>query len=310
MPAGARPLAVVLAIEAVIAAALALVTLDLWAHRRVEQLGGVNVWGYRGSTLPQKHRDELRIALVGGDLAFGWGQDAGGTLISEIRRLVMLETDRPGRPLHPITGMNLGAQGLRPGGYAAWIDRFAYLGPDVVCIVADPPGYRSRRGYLVPDRESGLFELFGYAPMLPLVLHEKGALRHSRALSRLGSVLAGVDHAVYSLVSNPARGVEPVYADALVADVGAGRRTGASVVLVLPPHRDGDDERQRNAVAAATMDRFGDDARVRLVDLHHDADLSEPSMWLNQVDLASAGIARVSQSIAPAVTALVRRALE
>src|SRR5206468_5629365 len=98
-------------------------------------------------------------------------------------------------------------------------------------------------------------------------------------------------------------------AEALAADIGAGRRTGASVVLVLPPRR-GDEDRQRDAMAMMMKVRFGGDARVRLVDLRHDADLSEPAMWLNEVDLASAGIARAAHAIAPPVTELVRSVLE
>jgi len=299
-------LVVVLAIEAVAGAALAIVALDLWAHRRVEQLGGVNIWGYRGSVLPQKRSAEVRIAFVGGDLAFGWGEAAGGTLASEVRRLVMLETDRPGQPLHPVTAVNLGAQGMAPAAYAGWIDRFAYLAPDVVCIVADPPGYQSRRNRPVPDRQSGAFVLFGYAPVLPLVLEEKGAITHSRLLIASGGALAAVDHRVAAWAGNAPPRPDATYAGALAADVRAGLRAGASVVLVLPPGYGTGDAAEHDAAAATASAAFAHDRRVRLVDLRDDRGLADPALRLNDLDFASAGIARAALAIAPAVTQLVR----
>jgi hypothetical protein len=300
-------LIVVLAIEAAGAAALATVTLDLWAHRRVEQLGGVNVWGYRGSVMPQKRRDEVRIAFVGGDLAFGWGQPAGGTLASEVRRLVMLVTDRPGRPLHPITAVNISAQGLTAGEYGGWIGRFAYLRPDVVCIVADPPAYESWRMRPVPDRASGVFARFGYAPILPLVLQEKGAVARSRVVSGIGSALAAADHA---LAPGAPPGARPPYAVGLEADVQAGLRTGASVVLVLPPYYAADERADHDAVATMIPARFAADRRLRVIDLGDEPDIHDAALRLNDLDWAASGIARASRSIAPPVTQLVRAVIE
>jgi hypothetical protein len=306
----ARTLLVVLAIEAVAAAALLAVALDLRAHRRVEQLGGVNIWGYRGSVLPRKQPDEKRIAVIGGDFAFGWGQSAGGTVASEVRRLVMLETDRPGGALHPITAVNLSAQGMTPGEYGAWIDRFAYLEPDVICIVADPVGYVSKRVRPVPDRKSAVFALFGYAPILPLVLEEKGALAHSRVLSAIGRALAAADHGLSSLVGRTSPGVSASYADALEADVRAGLRAGAAVVLVLPPYRRADARAHHEGVAARVATVFGWDRHVRYLDLGDHSDLYDATLRLNDFDFASAGIARMAQAIAPPVTQLVRARLE
>ena len=47
--------------------------------------------------LHQKQPNEVRIAVVGGDLAFGWGVAADETLAAYLRRLVILDLDRARR---------------------------------------------------------------------------------------------------------------------------------------------------------------------------------------------------------------------
>ena len=62
-----------LALQAVVLAGLVTIALDMYAHKRVETVGGVNIWGYRGPVMRQRAPNEIRIAVVGGELAFGWG---------------------------------------------------------------------------------------------------------------------------------------------------------------------------------------------------------------------------------------------
>jgi hypothetical protein len=303
-------LAAALAVQACAAGALALVALDIRAHHRVEQLGGVNVWGYRGPVLRQKQPAEVRIAVAGGDLAFGWGLAADQTIVSELRRLVMLDTDQRGRPLHPITGVNIAAQGLRPEEYGSWIERFGYLRPDVVCIVADPRTYRSRRTLPLPDRRSALFARFGYAPILPLVMEEKGSIVRSRLLAVVARAGRAVDHALAPDVHADGAATSSVvstmaHVDALERSVRAAA-VYAAVVLIAPPYDSDMEVGDHRAIAAMMATRFGRDARVRYVDLAETPGLDDDALRLNGFDLSSAGIARAAESVAPPVIALVR----
>ena len=133
-----RAVAAMLGAEIVLLSAIGLVALDLRAHKRVEALGGVNVWGYRGAVLHDKQPNEIRIAVVGGDLAFGWGVAADETLAAYLRRLVILDLDRAGGANRIVTAVNLGAQGLALSEYETWLEHFAYLEPDVICLLPDP----------------------------------------------------------------------------------------------------------------------------------------------------------------------------
>src|SRR4051794_13176546 len=90
----------ILAAEAVLIAATMTVALDIYAHQRVQAVGGVNVWGYLGPVARARAAREIRVAIVGGTRAFSWGQPGSG-LTTELQRQIMLTTDRPGRELRP-----------------------------------------------------------------------------------------------------------------------------------------------------------------------------------------------------------------
>ena len=66
-------LGIVIAGEALVIGALFVVALDIRAHTRVEELGGVNIWGYRGDVASAKRADETRVLALGGSTTFGYG---------------------------------------------------------------------------------------------------------------------------------------------------------------------------------------------------------------------------------------------
>ena len=170
----------ILVVEAAAIAGTLALSLDVYAHKRVEDLGGVNIWGYRGPVAHQRQLNEIRVAVVGGTRAFGWGEPASA-LVSEVRRLIMLTTDQPGAELRPVVAINLGRLGALADSYPAAIEHFSYLQPDYICLYDD----LGVRGGSSTQDTSGVFALTGYAPVLPLVLREKGMIW------RLGDVQRG-----------------------------------------------------------------------------------------------------------------------
>lgn len=301
-----------LAVQAVMIGGLLTIALDLQAHKRVERLGGVNVWGYRGPVMPSRQHDEIRIAVVGGDFAFGWGVAAGETLAPTLRRLVLLVTDQPGRPLRPVTAVNLGATRLAVGAYASWIEHFAYLQPDIVCIVIDPRRRDMGGVSLLPDRESTAFRVFGYAPILPLVVREKGALTRSWLLRTIGSAAAGVDHVVARALTHAGAdgGAESgaAYAEAIGAAARSALRIGAGVVVVAPPYADDREAPDHEALADMMSSHFAEERRIRFVDLGDEPEIYDAGFWLPEMAFSAAGHERVAEYVAPlALDLLVRR---
>ena len=47
--------------------------MDVYVHSRVQNLGGVNMWGYRGPAVGSKRPNETRVVMLGGSTAFGYG---------------------------------------------------------------------------------------------------------------------------------------------------------------------------------------------------------------------------------------------
>ena len=46
---------------------------DLYLHHRAEKSAGLNRWGYRGPVVGRKAPGEIRVAMLGGSTAFGYG---------------------------------------------------------------------------------------------------------------------------------------------------------------------------------------------------------------------------------------------
>ena len=304
-----KRLLALLVMEAVAIAGLLTLALDMRAHNRVERLGGVNIWGYRGPVMRRKAANEIRIAAAGGDLAFGWGVAPGETLIFNVRQLLALTLDQRGGRLHTFTAVDVGAIGLTPAEYAGWIQHFAYLQPDVVCLVPDTRHHRAANVSVQPDRGSPIFRSFGYAPILPLVVEEKGAVMHSRMVRAAGSIVAQLDR-IGAVTADPSAGGREsgaAYVGVIKQAVQTALANGSAVVLIGPPVLTVEDGVDRGALAEMVMATFGNEPRVRFVDLGERADMAEPAMWLGGVALSAAGHAKAASHVVPDVLQLVQR---
>ena len=149
----------------------ALVLTDLYLHRRAERSAGLNRWGYRGPVVGRKQPGEVRIAVLGGSTAFGYGlpwQEAAPAVLEQI-----LNSDRQGRP--PVSVVNLAFNNEGAYSYRFTLDDYASLDYDVACLF---DGYNDMAGDTSPNtalyrHDSAVFRLTGYYPILPLVFAEK-----------------------------------------------------------------------------------------------------------------------------------------
>lgn len=143
---------------------------DLYLHRRAERSAGLNRWGYRGPIVGAKRPGELRVVMLGGSTAFGYGvtwDEAIPALLE--RRLNEQRTEAPARVI------NLGFNNEGAYSFLPTLQDFEFLDFDMVILYE---GYNDLSGDLAPNRavyrhESVVFRMTGYFPILPLALTEK-----------------------------------------------------------------------------------------------------------------------------------------
>lgn len=295
----------VLAAQSVVLALLAIVAADLAAHKRVEDLGGFNIRGYRGAVAPERQLNEIRLVFAGGTRAFGWGVPAASTPAASVRFELTRVLDAPGRPLQPVVAINLGQLGARPGSYPRTLEHFASLHPNYIVLIDDLGDPGPNR----PFARSGIFELTGYRPILPLVLSEKGRVVHSRqsrlfgaALEYVGGAMEDGDAGLALVAGNPA--TEPEYATAMLVAVETAHREARGVVLALGPI-DTDAQRRNFDALAARLASSPKRPWLRVVDLSEQADLYDPSARLDGFSFGTGATAVVARAIAPALLDLI-----
>ncbi len=322
-----------LCIEAVAGALVLTVALDVWAHTRVEALGGVNVWGYRGPVAKQKLPHEIRVGIVGSTRAFGWGAPASA-VASQLRRVIMLTTDQRGREFRPITVINLGRMGILPDAYPATLEHFAYLRPDYICLYDD----LGVRGARFTDGTSAVFALTGYSPILPLVLREKGmAWRYGdvsrgyvesprapstsvvrsiagRTLEAAGFALGAVDRFGAGMIHPWQRSASThdesidSYVEEMMTAIDAAHGQARGVVVAVSPADTEEQAHRLRALKTRLNGRMDSAPWFRLVDLGLEARLRDDALRIDGWNYSSAGITLAAELIAPAILSLIATA--
>jgi hypothetical protein len=152
-----------------------LLAADLYVHHRAEKSAGLNRWGYRGPVLGKKRAGETRVGMLGGSTVFGYGVSWPESLPALLERELQREQGNPSINVVNLGFNNEGAFALEPT-----LRDFSWLDLDVAIFYV---GYNDRWGDESPNtavyrHESAVSRMFGYFPLLPLVLKEKAvALR-------------------------------------------------------------------------------------------------------------------------------------
>jgi lysophospholipase L1-like esterase len=159
----------------------ALLAFDVYLHHRVQYDAGVNVWGYRGPTVGRKKPGEVRIVVIGGSTAFGYGLrwNESWPYFAEQR----INERFGGRP--PVRVINLGVPTDSARTFTTTLKDYEFLDYDIVCFYE---GYNDLgqdnhefKSVTIPEvphyiawrYQSPIFRWTGYFPIFPLVLKEK-----------------------------------------------------------------------------------------------------------------------------------------
>ncbi len=166
-----------LALLGVVLAGLVLLGLDVYARSRVERSAGTNWQGYRGPVAGSKVPGEVRIAVLGGSTAFGYGVTATHAFPAYLERLLSERAEGLGGRIRRVTVLNLAYNNESAVCFASTLESYAYLQPDIVLLYSGINDKPFISYYRKPEQchrnKSVVFKLAGYLPILPLVVREK-----------------------------------------------------------------------------------------------------------------------------------------
>lgn len=313
---------------------------DLYLHHRAERSAGLNRWGYRGPVVGRKQPNETRIVMLGGSTVFGygvlWNEAPSAFLEAELRRLL---------PSQAMSAINLGYN--NEGAYAALpnLEDYRFLDYDVVILYE---GYNDQMGdsnanETVYRRQSPIFKLTGYAPILPLYLNEKAmqltgesgyanvtgeaktvfrpglAARTSASAMRTARQIGlAVGDQLNRFATSPA--IPKTFGDQCAAPwshfcasmfraIEYSRQQGAKVLVVTPPMDPQgsaivQQREQKAHLTAAFEKKYATAADVRLLDLGAAIDLRDRNLSFDAMHLDVDGNRKLAQLMAPAVQQL------
>lgn len=198
-----------------------LLALDLFVHYRASRSAGLNIWGYRGPLAGSKEPGELRLAVLGGSTAFGYGLPWYEAAPAVLER--QLNAMRP--PDRRVSVVNLAYNNEGAYSYRFTLEDFNFLDYDVVVLY---DGYNDMMGDVGPNtavyrHDSPVFRLTGYFPLLPLALRERAMLLRS----------GGDLRAAYAASRGEAEGKTTFQPNAVERGSAATMETAASITEAL-----------------------------------------------------------------------------
>jgi lysophospholipase L1-like esterase len=330
---------------AIIGASAVLLAADVYLHWRVQNAGAVNVWGYRGPVVGRKQPNEIRVVVLGGSTAFGYGLASNEAFPFYLEQ--MLNAKTTGRVRYRV--VNLGAPGQGAFGFRFDLEDYAYLGYDLAILYEGyndlgktdlPNAVPSRDGpnELLWRRQSPVFRATGYLPVLPLVLREKAmklsaggdldaayrgrvvfkpglaARATAGALQAAASIADSLGSAIGRVTADP-QAAQPghldtdtwrQYTDSVLSAVRFARSRAVKVIVVTQPYASDSHIAQQRALVLALQSEFGSDAAVRYVNLGTLVSLRDRTMAYDGLHLVAKGNELIASRLVAPVREMAR----
>lgn len=316
---------------------MALFALDLYLHHKYGKIAGYNVRGYRGAVLGRKSPGEIRVAVVGGSTALGYGVAPHESYPAYLESLLNTAFERPDGATYRVVNLAWNNEGAYS--FQFTLRDYAYLDYDVAILYE---GYNDLgRNRSVFRHESPVFRLTGYLPIFPMILKEKAmAIRYggkledaywgkqtvfkpnlaqratAGALETAVSVSKSLEHQLGRLSERPV-GDEPAlgaggcgdrwndYCHSMQVAVEYLLDRGRKAIVVTQPYATDDHRAQQEAMAAMVQARFGADPSFRYVNLGHTIDLKDTALCYDGMHLVGEGNRRIAAALAGPVHALM-----
>lgn len=313
-------------------------SLDLYLHHRYASNGGFNTRGYRGPIVGRKQPGERRIAVLGGSTAFGYGVRTDETFPWHLEQMLNQPAMRPGEG--PVTVVNLAWNGEGAHSFRFTLEDYDYLDPDVVILYS---GYNDFSfNNLVFRRESAIFRLTGYLPILPVIpirewlqvddlsqtrkaggvafepnLADRSAsgaadlaLRITQALEKQ-LIRLSEEQKAKPKQSSGVCDTWTYYCDSIHNAIAYALARDRQVIVVTEPYVGGGGEAaglhvgQQNTLVEMLTARFPAERRVHYLNMGDAVDLTDPTLCYDGLHLTAEGNAQLASRLAPALASIV-----
>lgn len=308
----------------------ALFVVDVRLHRKFAPSAGLNIWGYRGPLVGRKRPHEIRIAVLGGSTVQGYGLPSEESFPSQLQTLLNRSATAPAT----YSVVNLGYNNEGSYAFRYTLEDYKYLDPDVVVLYEgynDLGNLNSR----ISRRESIVFRLTGYSPILPIVVDEKirqlrfGDVRGHRAddpvvfhpgvASRTSAQVLEASKAISDALERQLHQVANVtrvptnavafgcsarwsfYCSNMVAAIDYARQRGKTVIVGTQPYGNYEHREQQEELRRLLARRYGGDRRVRYADFGETVSTLDPSMCWDGMHLTVEGNGRLAAAMLPVV---------
>ena len=310
---------------------------DIYLHRKFEKAAGLNIWGYRGPVVGSKQPGEIRVAVLGGSTALGYGL-TWSEAFPHLLEIALNATEAGSHRRFVVVNLGFNSHGAYSFHYT--LADYQYLDYDIVCLYE---GYNDLGGgatLRVGRHDSTVFRMTGYYPMLPTVATEKamqlrygGDLRaayrgapvvfrpnlvdrtKAAALEASIAIVEALDQHFASTrlgdivpSSDSANGCSPrwaIYCQSVATAVSDARQLRKLVLVVTQPYFDERHRDQQRELRMMLRARWGGDPQVSHIDLGQAVDLKDERLCWDGVHLTVAGNQKIADGLVKPVLDLV-----
>jgi hypothetical protein len=282
--------------------------LDQHLHRKFDRVSTLNRAGYRGHLLGPKAPNEKRIFLMGGSTALGYGVEANQTVAACLEQL--LNANTAGGDHYSV--VNLGFNSAGAAALVSDLRYYSYLEPDAVIFYT---GYDDLMVNTFGGRQdSVIFRLTGYYPIVPLVISEKAKLlryqswgrwSQSKPVFRPGEKVQAIPKDL------PAQTVEhwdwSHYCAEMQNAIKFALRDNDKVLVVTEPYFSAQHIDQQRTLREMIEKEFGNEQRVRYVDLGPVLNPNDQMFTLDGFHLNATGNRIIAEKLLPIIQESVRQ---